>query len=132
MMKVIRKTIFQTPKDGNRAVNLTTVSQFSSCDARAQDGWELKTGAGFAGSPYFRVECALAVRDPRGLIVVWIDGIVDNSSSIQICERIVPFSSPVVDRRYTNREKIDKAWGLIKSAHAYAITPLEQLALSLD
>jgi len=82
-------------------------------------------------------EIALAVSDPMGLTVVWLS----TCDSVYITDRRIAYVClksnlsllgegvlDIYDNRVTRKDRLDKAWEILRAEHARRFSPMEKLA----
>lgn len=99
--------------------------------ARKTGEWaaEVRHGGDVANKYPALTECALAVANPSGVVVVWLTRAQANKVTERgAAEACLTGSGALWDGRVTRQERRDDAWAAIKAAFAEEMPIVDQLA----
>lgn len=133
MTRIVKIKSVGGPRHDSRKVDAEALAGSTSSDAVSCKDWVAATTCyqltHTAPDSIEIGECALAVSDPDGNVVVWISTAnVANVSDAKIARSCIYGAADLFDRRIKNAQRIAAAWSILHKEFGKVISPLELLA----
>ena len=118
----------------DKRVNEARLAFYVAVRSCADNDWtvDVRHGGGGAYNPYsssaVQTECALAVSNPSGLVVVWLARVDANGTTERgAAEACLLGAGDLWDGRVKRQARKDAAWELLKAAWNEHVSAIDQL-----